>query len=94
MAACLLNERHIAPATYQQLCAVGMRSRQAYRRRRKLSCCLSLLSGSGPCPWHSLRSLLTAVVIGLVAWSLWPTPDVPRVTRLTISQPNAQPLIS
>jgi hypothetical protein len=33
-----------------------------------------------PVPLALAASLLTAVVIGLVAWSLWPRPDVPRVT--------------
>ena len=37
--------------------------------------------------------LVGVLVTGLAAWSLRPTPDVPRVTRLTIVQPAAQTLI-
>ena len=38
-------------------------------------------------------SLLAGVLVtGLVAWSLRPTAEVPRVTRLPIAQPDAQPL--
>ncbi len=45
---------------------------------------------------RALPSAATFVVVGLLvgvaAWSLWPTAEVPRVTRTTIAQPDAQPL--
>ena len=35
---------------------------------------------------------VTSLVAGVAAWSLWPTTEEPRVTRLTITPPEAAPL--
>ena len=43
-------------------------------------------------PVAAAALLAGVLVAGLVAWSLRPTAEVPRVTRLTIAQPDAQPL--
>ena len=38
-------------------------------------------------------AVVSGLLVGLAAWSLWPTAAVPRVTRTTIAQPTAQPLL-
>ncbi len=45
--------------------------------------------------WRQPLPVAATAVLGtaLVGWSLWPTADVPRVTRLTITQPAAQQLL-
>ena len=45
-----------------------------------------------PLPVPASVAVVALLVAGLIAWSLWPTVEVPRVTRLTIVQPDAQPL--
>ena len=37
-------------------------------------------------------AVVALLVAGLVAWSLWPASDVPRVTRLSINAPVDQPM--
>ena len=43
-------------------------------------------------PVAATAGIVTVLGCGLVGWSLWPTAIVPRVTRLTMAQPDAQPL--
>ncbi len=45
-----------------------------------------------PLPVAAAALVVGGLIVGSAAWSLWPTADVPRVTRLTIAQPAAQPL--
>ncbi len=45
-----------------------------------------------PLPVAATTAAVAVLGCGLVGWSLWPTADVPRVTRTTIAQPDAQPL--
>ena len=45
-------------------------------------------------PVAATAAVVAALVTGLAAWSLWPSEEVPRITRLTIVQPDAQPLFS
>ena len=45
-----------------------------------------------PLPVAAAAVVVTALAVGLTAWSLWPSPASPRVTRLAINPPVGQRL--
>ncbi len=45
-----------------------------------------------PLPVAAAALVLGGLLVGVAAWSLWPTAEVPRVTRTAITQPAVQPL--